>query len=68
VLRDVLAVQIDRTQPARDVATLTRRLMDVLAELKGLPKETSAETPVEEFIRGRNQRMSSTARDALFRR
>ena len=38
-LRDDLAMTIENTDSGRDIAALTRRLLEVIAELDGLPDE-----------------------------
>jgi hypothetical protein len=46
-LRDKLAATIDTCESGRDVAALSRRLMDVMAELDALPDPSAAKSPVQ---------------------
>ena len=48
-LRDKLAQTIDTTESGRDVAALSRRLIDVCAELDAIPDETD-DSPVMRAI------------------
>ena len=46
-LRDKLAFSIENTDSGRDVAALSRRLMEVMRELDQLPSEDRAATKFE---------------------
>lgn len=43
VLRDALADAIDKTDSGRDIAALSKRLMEVMDELDGMPDDGEAE-------------------------
>ncbi len=43
VLRDALADAIDKTESGRDIAALSKRLIEVMDELDGLPDDAEAE-------------------------
>ena len=55
-LRQVLAEAIDDGPPPRDLASLSRRLMSVLAELEALSEPKKGESPVDELRRKRAAR------------
>ena len=46
-LRDKLAYTIENTESGRDVAALSRRLMDVIAELDALPDADDSPNPLQ---------------------
>lgn len=45
-LRDSLAAAIDNTDSGRDIAALSKRLMEVMAEIDALPDPDAAESPL----------------------
>lgn len=47
-LRDKLAYTIENTESGRDVAALSRRLMDVIAELDALPDVDDHPNPLQQ--------------------
>lgn len=49
-LRDQLAYQIERTESGRDMAALTKRLMEVISELDGLPDESAAPDELDDAL------------------
>lgn len=63
-LRDRLAVDIDECESARDVAALSNRLMEVLAQIDELeaanPVKVKA-NPIDEVAKRRAARKSNTA-------
>lgn len=63
-LRDRLAREIDESGSARDVAALSQRLMDVLAQVEGLrePAEKGL-TPLDELERRRRSREDASRQD-----
>ena len=50
-LRDKLADSVQNCESGRDVAALSKRLMEVMSELDALPKPT-AESPLAKAKRG----------------
>ena len=61
-LRDRLARDLDECSSARDVGTLSQRLMDVLAqidELGGGVKPKREDTPLDEFTKRLHARKSA---------
>ncbi len=46
-LRDKLAATIESTDSGRDIAALSKRLMEVTAELDSLPDPETASSPVD---------------------
>lgn len=50
-LRDKLAASIQDCESGRDVAALSKRLMEVMAELDGMP-QPKAESPLARARRG----------------
>lgn len=49
-LRDKLAMTIEGTESGRDMAALTRRLLEVINELDGLPDENAAPDELDEAL------------------
>ena len=49
-LRDQVAYQIERTDSGRDMAALTRRLMEIIAELDGLPNENAEPDDMDDAL------------------
>lgn len=49
ILRDRLAEAIETTTSARDLGSLTRRLLEVMDEIRGLPEKGSTVTPLDQF-------------------
>ena len=49
-LRDKLAMTIEATESGRDMAALTRRLMEVISELDGLPDESAGPDELDEAL------------------
>lgn len=68
VLRDRLAVQIDETTSSRDVAALSLRLVDVLAEIEEIEKASAPAAPagsgIDEVNARRAAREAGAARPA----
>lgn len=54
-LRDRIAYQLDETSSARDVASLSKRLMEVLAQIDGLPAGEKL-SPADEIAKRRATR------------
>ena len=54
-LRDSIAATIDGTDSARDVAALSKRLMEVMREIDALPDPESEADPVEAARRKRER-------------
>lgn len=52
-LRDSIAAAIDGTDSGRDIAALSKRLMEVMAEIDALPDESAGDDPVEAARRRR---------------
>lgn len=48
-LRDKLATTIEATGSGRDIAALSKRLMEVCAELDSLPDPGAASNPVDDM-------------------
>lgn len=46
-LRDSIAEAIDGTDSGRDIAALSKRLMEVMAEIDALPDPQEGDDPVE---------------------
>lgn len=46
-LRDSIAAAIDGTDSGRDIAALSKRLMEVMAEIDALPDPEAGSDPVE---------------------
>lgn len=46
-LRDSIAMQIDSCDSGRDMASLSKRLMEVISEIDGLPADDGNLTPIE---------------------
>ena len=46
-LRDKLALTIDSCESGRDIAALSKRLMEVMAELDALPDPNASKNPVQ---------------------
>jgi len=46
-LRDSIARQIDACESGRDMASLSKRLMEVIAEIEALPSDDGELTPIE---------------------
>ena len=46
-LRDILATTIQSTDSGRDIAALSKRLMEVMAELDSLPNPSSSLNPLQ---------------------
>lgn len=46
-LRGTLAETIDNTESGRDIAALSKRLMEVMAELDALPDPLSEKNPLQ---------------------
>lgn len=49
-LRDRLAMTIEGTESGRDMAALTKRLMEVISELDGLPDESAAPDELDDAL------------------
>lgn len=49
-LRDELAKSIEMTESGRDIAALTRRLLEVTSELDGLPDESAGPDELDEAL------------------
>lgn len=54
-LRDCLAKTIDSTESGRDIAALSKRLMEVEKEIDGLPKEDT-NSPLDKARTRRSKR------------
>lgn len=53
-LRDRLADEIDRTEDPRELAALTRQILDVAAQLRAArPAESEKVTPIDSILRRR---------------
>lgn len=52
-LRDKIAATIDGTDSGRDIAALSKRLMEVMREIDALPDPGASEDPVEAMRRKR---------------
>ena len=52
-LRDRLAAAIDSTDSGRDIAALSKRMMEVMAEIDALPDPEAETDPVEAAKRKR---------------
>lgn len=52
-LRDAVAETIDAKDSARDIAALSKRLMEVMAQIDALPDEEAEADPVEAMRRKR---------------
>lgn len=52
-LRDKIAATIDATESGRDIAALSKRLMEVMSEIDALPDPESPDDPVEAARRKR---------------
>lgn len=52
-LRDKIAATIDGTDSGRDIAALSKRLMEVMAEIDALPDPGADDDPVEAARRKR---------------
>jgi len=48
-LRDKLASTIETCESGRDVAALSRRLMDVCAELETIPDKSAPKSPLQQM-------------------
>lgn len=59
-LRDKLATTIDECSSGRDIAALSKRLMEVMAELDALPDPNAARSPVQ-AARARARQRGSAA-------
>ena len=46
-LRDSIAAAIDGTESGRDIAALSKRLMEVIAEIDALPDPDASDSPLE---------------------
>ena len=46
-LRDAVAETIDAKDSARDIAALSKRLMEVMAEIDSLPDQDADESPID---------------------
>lgn len=46
-LRDYIAASLDETESKRDAAALTKRMMEVMAEIEALPDPEADADPVE---------------------
>lgn len=67
VLRDLLASQIESCDSARDVAALTARFLEVLAQIEALPAPVQG-TVLDELANRRAKGERVTARPARARR
>jgi len=64
-LRDRLALEIDAGESARDVSSLSQRLMDVLTEIADLAPPVKAKgSPLDELAKRRSARVATPARKA----
>lgn len=54
-LRYRLAKAIETTESGRDMAALSKRLMEVMRELESMPDPAAADTPVERARRKRSK-------------
>jgi len=63
-LRDKLAFEIDNTTSAREIASLSQRVMDVLAQIEQVEQARSAprSNARDEVARKRAERASKTSR------
>lgn len=52
-LRDRLAEIIDSTESGRDIAALSKRLMEVEREIESLPDEGGEPSPLDRVVRAR---------------
>lgn len=59
-LRDKLAATLDTCESGRDIAALSKRLMEVVAELDALPDPDATKTPVQ-AARARARRRGNAA-------
>lgn len=55
-LRDKIAATIDATESGRDVAALSKRLMEVMAEIDSLPDPEKRDDPVEALRKKRDKK------------
>ena len=54
-LRDKLAITIENTESGRDIAALSKRLMEVMAEIDALPDSQAEDDPIEAARKGRSR-------------
>lgn len=54
-LRDKLALTIENIESGRDIAALSKRLMEVMAEIDALPDPKAEEDPIEAARKRRAQ-------------
>lgn len=59
-LRDKLAVAIDECSSGRDIAALSKRLMEVMGEIDALPDPNKADNPVQAARRRARERAEAT--------
>lgn len=52
-LRDRLAEAIDSTESGRDIAALSKRLMEVMAQIDALPDQEADESPIDRAKKAR---------------
>lgn len=55
-LRDTIAETIDGTDSGRDIAALSKRLMEVISEIEAIPDPTAATNPLQEAQKEARQR------------
>ncbi len=54
-LRDKLAITIENTESGRDIAALSKRLMEVMAEIDTLPDSQAEDDPIEAARKSRSR-------------
>ena len=54
-LRDILAKTIEECESGRDMASNTKRLMEVMAEIEALPDPSKAKVSKHDRLKNRNE-------------
>ena len=54
-LRDILAETIQNCESGRDMASNTKRLMEVMAEIEALPDESKKRVSKYDKLKGKNE-------------
>lgn len=54
-LRDILAATIQNCESGRDMASNTKRLMEVMAEIEALPDETQRKVSKHDRLKKKNE-------------
>lgn len=54
-LRDILATTIQNCESGRDMASNTKRLMEVMAEIEALPDESQKKTSKHDRLKKKNE-------------